>query len=56
MSPEDRRRLLKATNLCLSPDCVAHDSILETVLELEIRAYDRGFEDGSYSILEATDY
>lgn len=56
MSPEDRRRLLKATNLCLSPDCVAHDTILGAIIELEIRAYDRGYEDGSYSILETTDY
>lgn len=44
-TPDDRRRIIKTTGLCLHPDCTAHDKVIEAILRLEKEAYDRGRDD-----------
>jgi hypothetical protein len=38
MTKDDRRRIISYTGICLHVDCVAHDAIIEKILELEARA------------------
>lgn len=42
LNSEDRRRIIKATGICLHENCVAHDSIIVKILELENLAFVRG--------------
>ena len=47
-TPEDRRRIIEATGLCLHKDCIAHDKIVESILLLEAK----GYEAGQWSVVD----
>jgi len=42
MNAQERRRIIQETNLCLNPNCTAHDKQVEAILRLEAAARERG--------------
>ena len=46
ITKEMRREVITATGLCLTPECSAHDTIVENIWKYKEEAYESGYGHG----------